>query len=230
VRQLYVVPIIHTSADMGSLAPGLDQASAAALGTEEWEDYKETVSRFWEAVGDFFDRLSVSGFKLYQDGLVAEGEEGLRIVREGKRKGSKNFEILCKLVSRGAVLVKTEDVGLVRQERAQISRVLGARSARDKQVAGGRYKRIQGKLLARRDDFVAKRIQQTLYEHEAGILFVGAYHDVLARLPADIRVSQIKEVAKVRQYHRAVAGESMGREARRKLSQYLASPVNELSF
>lgn len=225
-----MVPIIHTSADMGSLAFGLDQASAASLGRQEWLEYKETVSRFWESVSDFFQRLNVSGFKLYQDGLVAEGNEGLRIVREGKRKGSKNFEILCTLVSRGAILVKTEDVGLVRQERAQISRILSARSAREKQVAGGRYKRMQDKLMARRDDVVAKRIEQTLHEGEAGILFIGAYHDVLARLPADIRISQIKEVAKVRQYHRAVAGESMDREARRKLPEYLASPVNELSF
>lgn len=64
--------------------------------------------------------------------------------------------------------------------------------------------------------FIAKTIDVTLREGDTGILFIGAYHDVLSRLPADIRVVQIKEVTRVRDYHKVFI-----KTKARKLSYYL---------
>jgi len=192
MRKLYLVPILHMSADMGSLASTLDETAKAELGQEVWQKHKGAVSSFWDSIGPFFDALDVKGFKIYQDGMVANGADGLRIIKEGISQGSKNFEIIGKLLGRGVVLVKTEDPVLVKQEYAYIAKIAHSKSPKEKEVWALRYKVAQGRLLRQRDDFIAKRIKGTLGEGETGILFIGAYHDILSRLPEDIQVVRVK--------------------------------------
>lgn len=55
-------------------------------------------------------------------------------------------------------------------------------------------------LLNRRDNFIAKRIEQTLKPDEKAILFIGAFHNIKKRLPKDIQIKEIKDVAKVKRY------------------------------
>jgi len=205
MKELYLVPILHMSADMGSLASALDETAKAEFGQEVWQKHKGTVSSFWDSTGQFFDALDVKYFKIYQDGMVADGADGLRIIREGISQGSKNFEIIGKLLERGVVLVKTEDLVLVKQEYAYIAKIAHSKSPKEKEVWSLRYKVAQGRLLRQRDDFIAKRIEVTLGEGETGILFIGAYHDVLSRLPEDIQVVQVKDIAKVREYQKDLA-------------------------
>ncbi len=188
MRKLYLIPIIHTSADMGSLASALDETAKTEFGQEAWQRHKEAISNFWDYIGRFFESLEVKGFKIYQDGMVANGADGLRIIREGINQGSKNYEIIGKLIGRGAILVKTEDLALVRQEYTHIAKIARAKSPREKEVWALRYKLAQGRLLRQRDDFIAKRIKDTLGEGETGILFIGAHHEILSRLPKDIEV------------------------------------------
>jgi len=202
MKKLYLIPIIHMSADMGSLASALDEAAKAELGQEVWQKHKGAVSSFWDSIGQFFDAMNVKGFKIYQDGMVANGADGLRIIREGISQGSKNYEIIGKLLQRGAVLVKTEDPVLVKQEYAYIAKIAHSKSPKEKEVWALRYKVAQGRLLRQRDDFIAKRIEVTLGEGDTGILFIGAYHDILSRLPEDIQVVQVKDIAKVREYQK----------------------------
>ena len=202
MKKLYLVPILHMSADMGSLASSLDETAKAVFGQEAWQKHKEAVSSFWDSIGQFFDALDVKGFKIYQDGMVANGADGLRIIREGISQGSKNYDIIGKLLQRGAVLVKTEDLVLVKQEYAYIAKIAHSKSPKEKEVWALRYKVAQGRLLRQRDDFIAKRIEVTLGEGETGILFIGAYHDILSRLPEDIQVVQVKDIAKVREYQK----------------------------
>jgi len=192
MRKLYLVPILHMSADMGSLTSTLDETAKAELGQEVWQKHKGAVSSFWDSIGPFFDALDVKGFKIYQDGMVANGADGLRIIKEGISQGSKNFEIIGKLLERGVVLVKTEDPVLVKQEYAYIAKIAHSKSPKEKEVWALRYKVAQGRLLRQRDDFIAKRIEVTLGEGETGILFIGAYHDILSRLSEDIQVVQVK--------------------------------------
>ena len=202
MRDLYLVPILHMSADMGSLASTLDETAKAEFGQEVWQKHKGAVSSFWDSIGQFFGALDVKDFKIYQDGMVANGADGLRIIREGISQGSKNYEIIGRLLQRGAVLVKTEDPILVKQEYAYIAKIAHSKSPKEKEVWSLRYKVAQGRLLRQRDDFIAKRIEVTLGEGETGILFIGAYHDILSRLPEDIQVVQVKDIAKVREYQK----------------------------
>jgi hypothetical protein len=225
VRKLYFVPVIHMSADMGSLAAALDERATAELGQELWHKHKEVVSGFWESIAQFFALLDVGGFKVYQDGLVADGDDGLRIVNQGVKEGSRNYEIVSHLLRRGATLVRTEDISLVKKEYDLITKMAQAKSLHQREVASLRYRLARGRLLEQRDGSIAARINGTLKEGETGILFVGAYHHVLPKLAADIEVTQVKEVAKVREYHQLLAGPRRQGNHAKQLAEYLISPV-----
>jgi len=210
---------------MGFFGPALGEGANAVLGQELWQKHKEIVSGFWDSVARFFDSLDGNGFKVYQDGMVADGTEGLRIVREGIALQSENYEIIGKLLERGAILVKTEDLALVRQEHAYITKIVGSKSLKGKEIAALRYKLAQSKLLRQRDDFIARRIKETLSEEEPGILFIGAYHDVIPKLPQDIEIKEVKKTEKVREYQRLLSNPRRDKRHFEQLAQYLVSPI-----
>jgi len=230
MRKLYLIPIIHMSADMGSIASALDERATTKLTPELWQRHKEIVSIFWDSISRFFNSLNVNGFKVYQDGLVADGAEGLRIVRESVSQGSKNYEIVGRLLERGAVLVKTEALSLVKQEFSYITKMTRSRSLKEREVAALRYKLARGKLLKQRDEFIARIINETLAEGETGILFIGAYHNVMNRLAPDIRAGQVKEVVRVKEYHVALINARRYDQRLQELGEYLTSPVSGVSF
>lgn len=210
---------------MGSLAPALNEKARAELGETLWQKHKEIVSGFWDSIAQFFRSIVVSGFKIYQDGLVADGDEGLRIVREGISQGSKNYEIIGDVLKRGAVLMKTEELALVRQEYGYIAQLARSKSPREKESAALRYKLDQARLLKQRDDFIARMINETLNAEETGVLFIGAYHDVLSRLPHSIEVVEVKDVGKVREYHKTLATSKRFSPHLNQLALYLTSPI-----
>ena len=226
MKKLYLIPIIHTSADMGSLAPTLDKKASVELRPELWQKHKEIVAGFWDSISRFIDSLNVNGFRVYQDGLVTDGMEGLRIIREGISQGSRNYDIVGKLLGKGAVLMKTEDLSLVKQEYSHITKMTGSKSLEERGAAALRYKLAKGKLLKQRDDFIAKRIEESLGEGETGILFIGAYHNIIPNLPADIKVVRVKEVDKVREYHTVLINKRRWGRYLQELSEYLVSPVS----
>ncbi|MBI2851914.1 MAG: hypothetical protein HYX84_02245 [Chloroflexi bacterium] len=206
MRKLYLVPILHMKADMGSLASALEKVAAEEIGDEAWQKHEQAISSFWDSIADFFSALDVKGFKIYQDGMVAEGPNGLRIVKEGISRGSKNFEIVGSLLERGAILVKTEDPLLVKREYDYIAKIAHSTSQRERETWALRYKLAQDKLLKQRDNFIAETIRETLGGGETGVLFIGAYHDVTDRLPKDIQVVQVKDISTVREYYKALTG------------------------
>ena len=158
--------------------------------------------------------------------MVTDGTEALRIVREGISQGSRNYDIVGKLLGRGAVLMKTEDFFLVKQEYSHITKMTGSKSLKERGAAALKYKLEKDKLLKQRDDFIAKRITESLGEGETGILFIGAYHNIIPSLPADIKVVQFKEVGKVRKYHTALINRRRWDRYLQELSEYLVSPAS----
>jgi hypothetical protein len=157
--------------------------------------------------------------------LIADDTDGLRIVKEGISRGSKNYAIIGNLLERGTVLVKTEDPALVKQEHAYITKVAQSKSLREKETAALRYKLTRSKLLKQRDDFIAKRIGETLGEGDTGILFIGAYHNVIAKLPQDIKIEEVKKVGKVRGYQKLLSNPRRDKRHFKQLAEYLISPV-----
>jgi hypothetical protein len=226
VRKLFFVPIIHTPADMGTMGTVLSEISAAALGNEFWVEHLKTVSLFWDSVSQYFNSLEIAGVKIFQDGLVAGGAAGLKIIAEGSRQGSVNYQIVSDLIERGADLIKTEDIALVQREYDFLKKISTAKTTREREASGLRYRLAQKKLLTDRDNYIAKTVENTLKKDDTGVLFLGAYHDILSKLPGDIFVVQVKDLNKVRQYHAILSGViSKSQVQFKQLAAYLISPI-----
>ncbi len=228
MRTLIYVPIIHTTADLGSLAIEVNKRGVGGLGREIWEKHKNTVEEFWNVVEDFFISLDASGMKIYQDGLVAEGEIAQKIVEAGLKSGSKNYEIISRLVGRGAILVRTEDFKLIKEEREYLLALTQAKSIIRKLIAFLLYKMNANRLLRKRDKFIARRINETLKDREKGVIFIGAYHYLIKRLPEDIQIIEIKDTEKVREYHKLLSRHTKKKERFEELAKYLISKIDDL--
>jgi hypothetical protein len=227
--EVIYVPIIHMSADLGSIAKQVDKRGILDLGGEVWEKHMETVKSFWDAISHYFDSIDVSGMKIYQDGMVTDGEVGQKIVEQGIKAGSKNYELVLGLLKRGAILVKTEDFKLVREERDRLLAITEEKPVIQKLISFVKYKLVKNRLLNKRDKFIAKSIEETLKDNERGILFIGAYHNIKKRLPKDIQIKQIKDTAKVREYQRLLPFYNKNKERFEELGRYLVSEIKNVS-
>lgn len=223
MRTLLYVPIIHMDVDLGSLSDDLSKIKSRALGEELLALHRETVSGFWDSITKYFEGTEVKGLRIYQDGMVANGEMGQKIIEEALKVGSKNHELLSKLISRGAILERTEDINLVREERDWLIRLTRAGTAREKLTAYLKYRFSRGQLLMRRDRFIADTINRTLRQGETGVLFIGAHHNVLPHLNNDIRVKEIKERRKILDYHNTLHKRRRNGRKLEALSKYLIS-------
>ncbi len=227
MRTLIYVPVIHTSADLGSLAKEVTKRGIADLGEDVWKDHIKRVEGLWDVIADYFDSIDVSGMKIYQDGMVAEGEVGQKIVEETAKTGSKNYELVSRLLKRGAFLVKTEDLRLVKEERDRLVTITQAKSITQKIIAFIRYKLVKNILLNKRDNYIAKRINETLNNGATGIIFIGAYHNIKKRLPKDIQIMEIKDADKVKEYQRLLPFCNKNKERFEELGRYLVSEVED---
>jgi hypothetical protein len=228
MRSLIYVPVIHTSADLGSLAKDVTKRGIAGLGEDIWKEHKKTVDSFWDAIFGYFDSIDVPGLKIYQDGMIAEGEVGRSIVEEGLKSGSRNYELVSKLLNQGAILVKTEDFKLVKEERDRLLSITQTKSLFKRVLSFLKYKLIKDSLLNKRDRFIANRINETLAQNETGILFIGAYHNVKNKLSNDIRIREIKDVQKVRDYHSLLPFYHKHKKHFEELSKYLREVITDV--
>jgi len=225
MRTLIYVPVIHSSADLGSLAKEVTRRGVADFGPEFWAEHEKTILGFWDAVIRYFDSAEVPGFKLYQDGMITDGEVALKIVEEGVKSGSKNYELVSALLKKGAVLVKTEDFSFVKEERDRMLTITRAKSIFTKVLAFLWYKLNKNKLLNKRDAFITNRISETLNDGETGIIFVGAYHNIKQRLPKDISIVEIKDADKVREYQALLPFYHKKKERFSQLAGYLVEEI-----
>ncbi|MBU4373731.1 MAG: hypothetical protein KJ714_04675 [Euryarchaeota archaeon] len=193
MRRLILIRIIHTSADMGSMGEGLVKEGMAKIGREKWLENQRKIEKFWDDLEKEIDDLDLdySRTKIYQDGLPCGGELGLRIVRETADKGSKNYQIVSKLIERGAAIEATESPELLRKEYEHIKALITAMTPEEKADAGRRYEQIKDELLQERDAYIAKVIDISLKDDETGLLFIGAVHNVIPKLAVDIEVKSL---------------------------------------
>jgi len=191
------------------------------FGETLWKRHQETVLGFWDAIAGYFDSIEASGIKIFQDGMLADGETGIAIVREVVKTGSRNYQIISRLIEKGAILAKTEDIDLVRKERDWILKITQAKSRAQKLDAAMKFKLAKKSLLDKRDKFIAKQINDTLQEGERGILFIGAFHNVRKWLQKDIVVEEIKDINKVKEYQKLLPSYQSNKERVEKLRVYL---------
>lgn len=225
MRTLIYVPIIHTSADLGSMAKDITKRGVATLGEQVWTKHRSTVEGFWNVISDYFDSIEVKDMKIYQDGLVADGEIGKKIVEETSKAGSKNYQLVANLLEREAILVKTEDFSLVKEEYNRLLAITQAKSTLRKIIAVIKYKLAKNRLLKKRDAFITHRINDTLGPGESGIIFIGAFHKIRDKLHKNIQVIELKDGEKVKKYHRLLPFHYKNKDQFDELGEYLVSKI-----
>ncbi|MFH1337586.1 MAG: hypothetical protein ABIH55_01790 [Nanoarchaeota archaeon] len=194
MRELILVPIVHSLADMGSMSRGLEEISIQKLGKERWERNVIMIEKFWNEVELALDKLKLdySKIRVYQDGLPCTREDLiLKIINQTAEKGSRNYKIIKKLMERGAKIEGTESPELLLEEFNSIKAFAEAGSKEEKEKALKRFEKTKNELMEKRDEFIAKRIDTTLKSGETGILFIGAHHDVKQKLANDINLKSL---------------------------------------
>lgn len=190
MRKLIIIRIVHAPTDMGSAGGALEKAGISTLGRQRWLENQKKIENFWMELEKEVDDLGLDMEKLviYQDGLPCAGDLGERIVRDTAAKGSKNYQIVQKLMEKGARIEATESPDLLRREFGYIKALLEAKSNDERRAAEERYNQVKDKLLEERDLFIAQAIDATLADGETGLLFIGASHNVLPKIAGDIEV------------------------------------------
>ena len=213
MRKLFYIPIVHTPEDHGSHLEMVKRVYISRYGPLKWQEHVKAISEFWQKLSEAFLTWSVDYTKVrvYQDSLpVIYGQEGcphppaggpkgnlfgpprgrgggvdggedvpLRIVEELANRGNRNYQLLLELAKKGATIMGTEDPKLLIEERARHHLIVNQTD-----VAAPAY----DELVEQRDESIAQRIDSTLKEGEIGLLFIGALHRVVERLPKDIQV------------------------------------------
>lgn len=227
MRRLYLVPLMPTSSEVSKPLPNSGESAREDQDRELVERHRGLVFRYWQAGSDFFNRLDVAGFKLYQEGMLEDGEKALESIRQGSREGNPMYGLKESLIQRGVILVRCEDVELLQREQELISRITGKGSLEERENAILSYLAEQRGFPRRRDTYTAGRIHETLGENGGGIFFCSVYCRVLRYLSKDIQIIQVKEIARVRRYYHALrTPERRGRQLQ-ELSEYLTAPVKD---
>lgn len=224
MRKLIYVPIIHISADLGDMASEVNKRGRILIGEMNWNRHKEVILGFWASIDQYFNSLDVKNFKIYQDGLVANGEVGLKIVSDGVKRGSKNYEIVSRLIRRGAQLVKTENFPAVKREYDYLLKITKAKNYVKRIIAALNYRFHKKKLLKDRDDYISQTINSTLGQGETGILFIGAHHEIIPKLPENIEILELKERERISEYQKSFISKK-NKEKLNQLADYLISPL-----
>ena len=222
MRKLLYVPVIHVDPDLGSIASTIDKRSAEICGRQRWDQHKQAVMAFWDAIDSYFKKPNARNLKIYQDGLMADGELGQKIIEEGAKNGSRNYQIVLDLMRRGGEIRKTEDVALLKEEYKRILKLAQTRSIWERIMAYIGYRFHKDRLMEKRDRFIAETIGETLRNGETGVLFMGAFHDVTPYLAEDIHIEEVKNPQKVKDYFKTLI--SGGDEKKfNELAEYLVN-------
>ncbi len=185
-RALIHIPIIHTQADMGTLAKEMGSRLAKELGPQFLQKKETAVERLWRSIETMLAEIQLpySRVRIYQDGLPVCGRE-IEIVNELANAGSRNHRLIAELAKKGATIMGTESGELLIEEYRRVKQILaqsGVATKADPMIDAG------AALLQKRDQFIAERIDQTLQPGEIGILFIGMLHSVQRYLARDITV------------------------------------------
>lgn len=196
MRQLYIIPIIHSRHDLGTLELPIREMKSQLLANSTLEHNQKVLDLFWQELKSGMESWSIdyANAFLFQDALPYTGHPDKliehRIVEEMASKGSANHQLLKWLIDQGAQLMGTESTELLIKEYEAVK----------KSLAEGSYREISARddsgqadsaeaLLAARDQFIAQRITESLHDGQLGILFIGLQHRVQDYLPNDLTVT-----------------------------------------
>lgn len=184
MRQLYIVPIIHSSTDLGKLEAVVSDVKKELISSDVLEASRQSVELFWRELKNAIVswKFDYASTYLYQDALPVTGDAQdatlQNIVRELANKGSENHRVLQWLMDNGATPVGTEDPELLLREYQLAKETLRLFTDGGDAAPGALRDNLaaQQRLLAERDAFIVNRIDATLPSDKTGILFLGMLH------------------------------------------------------
>lgn len=164
VRKLYLVPLIFCPRD----AP---------------EDFQELCRRYWLGVNSSLESLETRAgnvVHIYHESVFLSGAEGLQLV---ERMSSSSYEIMKPRCEGGARLEALEDLEEFGEYMDwQRCLMIGLMSHKVASQVSEHYVEAS----RRRYENMTKRIQESLGQQEAGLLFISEGHKV--QFPPDIEV------------------------------------------
>ncbi|MBU4491643.1 MAG: hypothetical protein KKD69_04180 [Euryarchaeota archaeon] len=177
---------------MGTMSNSLKQEYVKKYGEEKWHQHVHGINEMWDGLKSRINSLKLDWTKVrvYQDGLPVCGKEK-EIIEDLAAKKSKNHELVQWLVKMGAKIEGTEDAAFLLEEYKHVKKIAVARTNEERNQAVKDYEAIAVDVLIKRDEFIRKRIEETLKDGETGILFMGLLHKVDEDLAEDIRVSYL---------------------------------------
>lgn len=195
MRQLYIIPIVHSRHDLGTLEQRIRDVKNQIVPSSTLEQNQRVLDSFWEELRSGIEawQIDYSNTFVFQDALPFTGHPDRiiehRIVDELASKGSANHKLVKWLIERGAQLVGTESTELLLKEYEAVKRSLadGIFQETDKQ-GDSKQSDARESILTQRDHFIAQRIVDTLQAGSVGILFIGLQHRVHDYLPDDLMV------------------------------------------
>jgi len=189
-RALTYVPIIHTEAEIGTLARPMRRLTIQKFNREAWTRNENVITHMWQEIRRTVEEWTLpwGHVRLYQDGLPRCGREA-EIVADLAGAGSPNHQLLLSLMKKGATLMGTESPDLLLEEYRLAQRILAAKDPKEAARLHARHEARRRALLAQRDQYIARRLNESLLAGETGLLFLGVLHSLDSRLAKDIRVS-----------------------------------------
>jgi len=166
-KKLYLVPLVYS-------------------GEEIPDEYKEKCSRYWQQVAEQLANLaSKIGMVnlIYHESIFQSGEDGMKAM---ERLSPGSYQIAKTQYDKGAIFETVEERELF-EEVVDWQRCLMLGFISDK--VASKISEFYVDAAKKRNEFMAKKISETLKDNEAGLLFIREEHSV--QFPSDIEVFSI---------------------------------------
>lgn len=186
-RKVYLVPLVYSSED----AP---------------TEYQEKYHRYWQQVAEQLNNLEAKVGKIrriYHESIALPGEDGVKTV---ENLNADSFQIAKTKCDDGAIFEAIENSELL-EETVDWERclLLGLMSEKVANMVSEFYVEASKK----RYEFMAKRVDETLKDTEAGLLFIREGHGL--QFPPDIEVFNVFPPA-LDEIHRWLRDRSKGEQ------------------
>jgi len=166
-KKLYLVPLVYS-------------------GEEALDEYKEKCSRYWQQVAEQLTNLASKigrVNRVYHESVFQSGEDGMKAM---ERLSPGSYEIAKTQCDNGAIFETVEERELF-EEVMDWQRCLMRGFISDK--VASKVSEFYVEAAKKRNEFMAKKISETLKDDEAGLLFIREEHSV--QFPSDIEVFSI---------------------------------------
>lgn len=166
-KKLYLVPLVYS-------------------GEEAPDEYKEKCSRYWQQVAEQLTNLASKigrVNRIYHESIFQSAEDGMKAM---ERLNPSGYQIAKTQCDNGAIFETVEEGELFEEVMDwQRCLMLGFISAK----VASKVSEFYVEAAKKRNEFMAKKISETLKDDEAGLLFIREEHSV--QFPSDIEVFSI---------------------------------------